>query len=153
MYRQSGKPVIMRHLVASLLASMGSRPSAAIPGVMSVDLFTAGPSVITPDNVVADFTLATFGGYAQQGLDPTTPPPVEVPANNGLALIGNGVFYADITIVPPGQIVIGYILTDQATGLILEVAELFDDPVSFAVNGDFLNLTILVPILTLPQIG
>lgn len=136
MRRQSIAPTMMR---APLIEGLGNW--SAVPGATAVfvgaecRLFTNVPA-ITPDNVPADFTDCTFAGYAL-----FTPIVWGGPSNAdslGEVIYGQATFTGG-AIVAPGETAQGYYLTD-AGGVNVYAAELFDDPVAFAIAGDFLEL-------------
>jgi len=87
---------------------------------------------------VADFTEATFGGYAS-----VTPLTFGNPGNvadEGLVTITQAVFTATDP-VGAGENIEGYYL-ENAGGTAILLAERFVTPVSIAVPGDFLELDI-----------
>jgi hypothetical protein len=144
-YRQTTAPVINRDLIDSMLAALTGRPPAALIDACLVGLFTAGPGVLDPTNVVADFTPATFVGYSTVDLYTViqTNPPINTPDGRARALIGNAMFVGG-AIVPPGEVILGYFVT-WSTNTKMVMAEIFTDPVAFALNGDFLSLDLVIP--------
>lgn len=136
MYRRSEIPTIQRGAMSSLQAALyGVIGLAAVLDGAILKLFQ-NQAAVTPDNVVADFTEADFGGYAQ-----VTPLAWNGPANQasqGLYGFAQGVFAADNTIVDPQEI-FGYYVTNAAEDTVL-VAESFGSTVNFALDGDTLDL-------------
>lgn len=98
------------------------------------------------DMVPADFTEATFAGYAS-----VTPLAWSVAVNAGdagVVIIVQSLFIGG-AIVAPGETVEGYYL-ENAGGTAVILAERFADPVPFANLGDFLELDNMIE---LPFIG
>lgn len=143
MDRQAIAPIGMRYYAQALLVSI--QANTLFGAGFKVKLFTAGPSPITQYSSIADFTEATFGGYA--ALTPALGDfayNVNFPNANGMMNIYSGFFIA-AGITPPGETVLGYYVEDFAgTGLVM--AELFNEPVDFANDGDFLELMIALPV-------
>jgi len=144
MFKESIAPVWMRGLLANLLAALPFRPAAGLAVDFECHLYTAGPSPITPLAVPADFTEATFGGYAAVGTL-NTGTPFNSPSGDGLLGVSGAQFFADSTIVPPGEVILGYYITNTA-GTVVLWAEEFDTPVPIVNDGDFIDLAIALPL-------
>lgn len=131
--------VLGRPLAAALLGALSARPAAALLVTPFVHLFTAGPVNITPDNLPADFTEATFTDYAAIAL----PLPLLGPINVGDQQLGvhEEVDFLAGAVVPPGENILGYWIDEAAAaGAVMYMAELFEQPIPIAVMGDFISL-------------
>ena len=113
-------------------------------GAVTVHLFTAGPSIITPQNVVGDFTEAAFTGYADVVITPSAPP-LNVPFDIRAGICRERVFTCTTAPVSPGVSVLGYYVT-TATGGPLLLSEIFPEPVAIVNAGDFVNLAVAIPL-------
>jgi len=131
--------LISRPIAAALLAALSARPAAALLITPFVHLFIAGPNPIVPTTLPADFTEATFVGYAPIAL----PLPLLGPVNLGLTDLGvhEEVDYLAGAVVPPGEDILGYYIDEAAVGgLTLYMAETFDVPIPISIAGDFISL-------------
>lgn len=108
-------------------------------------LYTAGP-IPSFDPVKADFTLATFAGYAAVALAPTLGP-VNFPTNRR-GYHQECEFTAGVILAP--QTILGCLVLDAAgTGVLAQ--EQFEAPYTFSVNGDTLSYdAIFAPATLLP---
>jgi hypothetical protein len=138
-YVQSENPTLSRTLIAALLGTLQTDPAAPLLSTPKVKLFTAGPSPITPESVPADFTEATFAGYAEVALG-TLLGPVNFSNGGGIGLHVEANFLGG-AVVAPGEVILGYYVTDDADALYL--AERFDTPIPIAVPGDFIALDVI----------
>jgi len=139
MYRKTAAMVLIRDTLEDILdAVSGTPPGAALFDGCKVKLYT---NDLTPssDSELADFTEATFTGYAEVTLATLTGPVRGSP--NGVALIQTANFIAG-ALAAPGETAIGYFITNGAEDDLL-AAERFDTSVSFANAGDFLNLDLI----------
>lgn len=140
MYRRSANVQFHRDPIAALLEALGGTIGLAeVLDGASLKLFTNSPT-LGPDMAVGDFTVATFGGYAA-----VTPLTWLGPANangNGMLLTVQG-FFLSTDPIAPAEIVNGYYLTNAGNTEVF-LAETFDDPVNFAVPGDFLDLDVVL---------
>src|SRR3954467_2606859 len=152
MNRNSVNPWISRFFLNALIGTIKTRPAAALMVTPILHLFTSVSPAISLDSVPADFTEATFGGYANVPGVSFIPPGVTLPSGQGLGTWSTGyIFIADTTLVPPGETVLGYYLDDGVTTLYM--AEMFDTPVPFAANGDFLSLDLYFPFISPGFVG
>jgi len=139
MFVQSANIVLGRPLSNGLIGALSARPAAALLVTPFVHLFTAGPTPITPDSVPADFTEATFVGYAAAALTLPLVGPLVIGADqlggsNQANFIGGAV-------VPPGETILGYWIDEAAAaGTIMYLGETFQSPIPIAQLGDFISL-------------
>ena len=118
--------------VAVLLANLAIKVAAAGPlNGAKVHLFTAGP-VLGPRNITADFTEATYTGYAAATVTWGTP----YYGTNGNAKVEGGIISFELTADLTGPVtLLGYYVTNTAgTGLLF--MELFVSPIILQFNGD-----------------
>lgn len=139
--RTSVLPVVNRSLLYNWLAHFGAGPTIPTVTTVTVRLFKAGPTPITPDTQLADFTECDFGGYA--GVVVTAFPRVTLPSNNGCGIAINALFTSDGT-PPADNLVQGYYIEDTA-GSSVVIAEYFPAPIPIAFLGDFVDLLALIP--------
>lgn len=147
--RTAANPVLAQSLVDALLGTLTSAPGAALLTTPTVHLFTAGPALITPSTVVADFTEATFVGYLEQALG-LIASPINLPNGNGRGRISVTTYVAGAGIVAPGETVLGYWIDNN--GSTFYCGERFASPVAFESGGDFLELLAILPVLAFPSI-
>jgi len=139
-FLQSSQPTLSQaNLIDPLLAALSARPAAALLTTPTVHLFTAGPSPITPTQVPADFTEATFVGYAAAALTPIVGP-VITPSFTCRAVFANVSFVAGAVV--GSQNVLGYWVDDASTHFYL--GEFFPAPVQIVNPGDFIDLAVLI---------
>lgn len=141
-FLQSKNPIYSRVLADNLLGDLSARPAAAHLVTPFVHLFTAGPGLITPDFLPADFTESAFVGYAPAALAL----PLVGPINADAAHTGvhNGVDFLAGAVVPPGETVLGYWIDDNATTPTTQyLAETFETPVPIANIGDYISLDVI----------
>ncbi len=129
-----------RTLIAAMLSALSARPGAALLATPTIRLFT-GNGMPGPDNVIGDFPAATFTGYTEQTITPSSPVQL-TPA--GMAVLGNALFTSGSPFTTPGEPVTGYVLYDGATAIY--GAERFDTPVSFSAAGQFIDLSVALPL-------
>lgn len=141
---QTHNLTMSKALIDGLLAALSARPAAALLTTPTVHLFTAGPSVITPTQVPADFTEATFTGYASQTLG-TLLGPIQLPNTEGDGVHADVNFLAG-AVAPPGQMILGYWIDDGATTFF--GGEVFPNPIPIGVPGAFIDLDVVFPILS-----
>lgn len=143
MFRRSQQPVIKTTLADGLLGALEVAPLTPLLVTPQCHLFV---NDFSPNSlsVVADFTEATFAGYAASALGASNGP-VQLDANNR-AVYWEADFLAG-AIVPPGESAYGYYVTNLA-GTVLYWAERFspaDGPAVFAASGDFLSIDLVFP--------
>ena len=146
---QSSDPFMGRALQSALLEALMTRPGAELLVTPTCHLFTAGPGQILPTTTVAEFTEATFAGYAEQvltGLDEV----VNLPSGDGLGVHGEANFTAG-AVTPPGEVILGYWVDDGAAAFYL--GEYFDSPVGIANLGDFISLDVVFGLQNPTQIS
>lgn len=137
----SNQPVYTLAFLQALLSAMSAAPTIAVP--TSLQLFIAGPSLITPEAILTDFTAASFPGYVGVGLSPVITP-VNLPSGLGQGFIVNELFTCTAPPTSPGQSILGYYL--EFTGGTLAMAEIFPVPVPIVNAGDFVNLALFLPL-------
>jgi hypothetical protein len=142
---QSQVQTIGRPLADAMLAALSARPASALLTTPTVHLFTAGPSTITPLNLPADFTEATFAGYAAATLTLPLLGPINLPNGDGFG-VHNEVDFLGGAVVSPGETILGYWIDDGATA-VLYYAELFAVPVPIVNPGDFISLDVVYGLL------
>jgi len=137
MERRSLNPVVSRQFLAAVLNNLDS--VAGVQGLLNtsqIDLYTNAFDP-NPDMVDADFTIATFVGYA------AVASVAWMPAGNvgaiGMVVEFDALFTAG-AIVAPGQQVEGYVVRETAGAGEIYFAERFVTPVNFAIPADFLHL-------------
>lgn len=139
MFRTTGTFQFQRTLTAAFLAALGTRPAAALLTTPTVILFTDGPTV-TPDAVLANYTEATFHGYAGDTITLNGP--------GNLGTTWQGITASPSFLATTGGTindqVLGYLVTDGATALY--GGETFAEPVHFGAVGDFLDLDLIMPL-------
>jgi len=147
MFVQSHNVVVGRPLAAALLSALNVAPGAALLVTPFIHLFTAGPLPITPLSVPADFTEATFVGYAAQAWNLPLLGPINV--NEAILALHNEENFLAGAVVPPGEMIAGYWIDEAAAGgLVMYFGEAFTAPVPIAALGDFISLDALAPIMT-----
>lgn len=141
---QSKNPVLGRPLVDDMLSALDTVPIAALIVTPKVHLFTAGPAVITPGSLPADFTEATFVGYAVAALTLPLLGPINADAQD--RGVHNDVDFIGGAVVPPGQVILGYWVDELvAAGTKLYMGEIFETPIAIALPGDYISLDVLFP--------
>lgn len=144
MYRRTTNLVIGQTLLDALLGCLAARPAAALLTTPKLQLFV-GNTTVTPLSAWADFTFATFHGYADAAVTLTAPGNLA----NGDQCVTSAVNYIATTGGSLGaQNIAGYILSDGAAAFY--AGERFDVPVSIAAVGDFLDLDFILPLLVRP---
>lgn len=126
-------------LVTALLTALGARPAAALLTTPHVDLFT-NDYTPTPGDTTVTYTKPTFTGYA------SAVPTLSTPVNTGTttqSVIGTVLFTATAAL-GTGVTCYGCFLSDGATGFY--GAYRFPESIGFVNSGDFLSLTIALPI-------
>jgi len=100
---------------------------------VTVGLFTAGPLPITPSSVLADFTAATFPGYA---VVTTTTWSDAYLSQAGRAQITSMIISFTGGAVVSGETILGWYAYREDTPDELAFADYFDDPVFINEPGD-----------------
>jgi hypothetical protein len=135
-------------LLEALLTALSTRPAAALLSAPTVHLCTNTPSLV-PGMAVAAFTETIYTGYAAIAL-PTLSGPVWFGQGQLYGMFG-GVNFLGPSSGGPASIT-GYYVTDGG-GTVLYGAELFPTPIGLALPTDFLDLTVILPLLTRPQVS
>ena len=140
------QPVYNRSLIAALLSALETVPGAALLTTPKVHLFTAGPTPITPNSTVANFTEATFAGYASISL-PTLSALINLPNNTAYGEDAQVQWIAS-TITGGGQTILGYWVDNGTSTLYL--AEYFPTPIPISIIGDNINLQVVFGLIFSP---
>lgn len=141
---QTRNPVLGRPLVDALLDALSVVPGAALLVTPKVHLFTAGPTPILPTSLPADFTQATFAGYAAAALALPLLGSIQIDPND-LAQHNEVDFLAG-AVVAPGETILGYWVDEAvAGGLVLYMAEIFETPIPITQVGDYISLDVAFP--------
>lgn len=140
MYWRTKKFQWQRITTTAFLGALATRPAAALLATPQVLLFVSGPG-INPDAVIGDFVEPTFHGYAASVL--TLVGPGNLSANDlGMLAPANFLATAGGAIA---DTVLGYLLVDT-TSMIVYGWEYFDNPFSFALVGDFIDIDLVLPL-------
>lgn len=145
MLLDSRNPILSTGLSEALADALSARPAAALLVTPFVHLWVAGPATPDQNSLPADFTEATFGGYAATALAL----PLLGPGNLDQNIIGgimDVTFLADGT-APLPESILGYWVDNAAAGsTVMYQLETFESPVNFTTAGDFLTLQIRIPV-------
>lgn len=135
----SQRPIESVGLAQAILAALSTRPSAALLTTPTVHLFTALASPISPNTTVANFTEATFSGYAAvtQG---TLLGPINLPGFDGYGVHAEADFLAT-AVVAPGQNILGYWVDNGASTFYY--GETFPNPIPISNPGDYISLDVI----------
>lgn len=145
MFVQSVAPIWSRTWANDLAQGI---VAATVPlAVPTVRLFTAYTKSPSPDSIAADFTEASFVGYAAASIAGTLVGPTNLSNGLGACIHGEADFIAGAGIVLPGQTVLGYWVDDGALAPKMVLSELFQTPVLFQLPFDTLSLDVIFPIL------
>jgi len=140
-FETSENPVLGKFLEDALLTALSAMPAGALLDNPKIKLFTGGPSPITRNSVIGDFTEATFGGYASAVAD-TIGVPINLPSG-----VGRGIPTATGNFVctgAPFEVILGYWIEDFTSHFIM--GETFAAPIAIASAGDFISLTVVYPL-------
>ena len=139
---QSTNPVFARNVVDALLGTLSADPAAVGLVTPFVHLFISGPSSITQDFVPGDFVEATFVGYAPEALALPLVGPINADADHDG--VHNEVDFLGGAVVPPGEMIAGYWIDDNATTPTTQyMAEQFATPIPIATIGDYISLDVV----------
>lgn len=114
---------------------------------LAVKFYTAGP-VPSDSMVLGDFTLAALGN-AGIAVDPWSSVMNLPGGRKGVHFEANAVAGAG----PTAETLLGAVLVDAATGLVLKGAVQFDQPVPIAKEGDGVSLDLIFPQASSLQTG
>jgi hypothetical protein len=143
MYFVTENLVLSVPLADAMLAALSTVPTAALLATPSIELFTNNTPP-TPRSAWADFTKASFAGYAKA---PVTISGVGNLMNDDQGALAHVLFKATAAISGP-ELCYGYILSD---GLgIFYAGELFPTALQFATAGDYLDIDLVIPISVRP---
>jgi hypothetical protein len=144
---QTRNPVLGRPMVDNIVGGFSAIPGAAFLVTPFVHLFTAGPTPITPESLPADFTEATFAGYAAQALNLPLVGPVQYDADDRAGI--NAENFVAGAVVSPGETILGYYIDEAAAGgVVLYMAEYFAVPIPIVALGDFIHIDVAFAIRT-----
>jgi hypothetical protein len=137
MYKNTIGGSVSQTIIDALLAALGARPAGALLAGTNVHLFVAGHSYDPVNDNLATYTAieAAFTGYTPAAL--TLVGPVNNPGQ-GRIWRGSTSFLMTGTAGGTPQ-AFGIFVSDTANTL-LYWARLFDQPVSFQLAGDFLDV-------------
>lgn len=136
----SQSPTITQYFLNQITSGFLAIPAAGLLTGGEIQLFTAGPTPITPNSVAGDFTECTFDGYA--AVTYASAAGVNLPSGDGWGQMKGGTFVCTGSTTPEN--VAGYLLVDGGGALVL--AEYFDAPIPITVLGDFIDLALFVPL-------
>lgn len=120
---------LLEYLI-STAAPVGAGPLDGL----AVKFYTDGPA-LNPDMILGDFTLAALGS-AGIPLDPWSAV-LNLPGNrSGVHFEADAVAGAG----PTAENILGAVIVDAATGLVLKGAVQFPEPVPISDEGDFVSL-------------
>lgn len=143
---QSKNPVLGQIVIDVLIEAFSDVPAAAGLVTPFVHLFTAGPPSITKNSAVADFTEATFAGYAAAALD--LPLLGAITVNSQVVGAHNDVDFLAGAVVTPGEMIAGYWVDEAATGGgDFYMGEYFENPVPIGQAGDYISLDVVFAVL------
>jgi hypothetical protein len=140
MYWRTKKATYGRALVGALLGTLKALTASPLLATPKILLFTAAPA-LSPDFDPATLTEATFHGYAATAV--TLGSTVNI-GGTDQAILGT----VDFVATSGGTIAdtcIGYAVVDN-TKAIGYMIELFANPISFGLPGDFLQLDLVLPL-------
>jgi len=130
-------------ILQNFLKALSTIPVATLFTTPKVRLFS-GATVPGVNNAVPDFTTAVYTGYADVAI--TLSAPVNVsPAAQGV--VASPLFTSPGSGAFTGDTITGYILFDGA--LAYYGGERFASAVPFSAFGDFLDLTLILPLQAL----
>jgi len=138
---QTKNPVVGRTLTDAILSALDTNPAAALIVTPWVHLFTAGPAPVLPTSVSADFTEATFVGYAPVALPMPLLGPIQIDPNDRSG--HHEVDFLAGAVVAPGETIIGYYVDDDdLTPTKLYLGEIFETPIEITSPGDYVSLDV-----------
>lgn len=145
MYRKTAKLTYAQALLDAMLGGLDVVPGTAFLVTPKIELF-AGATPVTPTSAWADFTKATFHGYAVASVTLNAPGNL---VGGDQARTATVFFHATSGGSLGPQQIDGYILSDGAA--IFYGGELFQTPVQIAAVGDFLQVDVILPLLVSPS--
>lgn len=139
MQSTSVEPVQTNVLAESILAAYFTRPAGSLTATANLHLAKNNRGA-TPTDTVADWTEADFHGYATIPLGAMLGP-MNLP-NGSVGMMDT--YYFLMTSGGIGGTVYAYYITDT-TNAILYYGEQLPTPMAFVNPGDFLELTVALP--------
>jgi len=142
MFVTSIQPFFQFDFMAEIVDALSVNPGAALLVTPHVKLFTAAANNPSPFSVLADFTEATFAGYATKVLTL----PLVGPANMAPLILGGHreVDWLAGAVVAPGELILGYYVTDAlGAGTRVYMSELFQAPIPILNPGDEISLDVI----------
>ena len=142
MFVTSIAPFYTFDFMSEIVDALSARPAAALLVTPFVKLFTAVAANPSPISIVADFTEATFVGYAGKALAL----PLVGPANAAPNVImgHNEADWLAGAVVAPGEVILGYyVVDDNAAPTRIYLSELFQAPIPIINPGDEISLDVL----------
>lgn len=138
---QTRNPVFGRPIVDEIVGGFSAVPLAAFLVTPKVHLFTAGPTPILPTSLPANFTEATFAGYAPQALTLPLIGPVQYDPDHRAGF--QSVNFLAGAVVAPGETILGYWIDElNVAGTKLYMGEYFAVPVPITALGQFIHIDI-----------
>lgn len=116
--------------------------AAAVQAALALSTLDLYSNNVNPgkNNVVGDFTIATFPGYVQQAIA-TVPAPIIDQVNGGISLVLPSNLF--VYVAPgAGETIYGWILRNA--GGVLVAAGAFQNPVTMNANGDAIPMQVLL---------
>jgi len=138
MFITSRNPYLHRDIINALLDALSARPAAALLVTPFVHLYTARTAAPSQDSEVADFTEATFTGYAPVGPLAWTDEDLDKNKNPTLSADPATFVMTDNTV---SESIAGYGLVDVTSGNTLVAVEQFASPVLLVYAGQGLEVT------------
>jgi len=136
------QPFYQFDFMSEIVDALSTNPAAALIVTPFVKLFTAAANNPSPQSVVADFTEATFVGYAGKALTL----PLIGPSNMAPNILGGHreVDWLAGAVVAPGETILGYyVVDDNAAPTRVYLSELFQAPIPIINPGDEISLDVI----------
>jgi hypothetical protein len=148
MFETTLTPTMSDTLADLLIAALDIAPGGLPLPPLSVRLVTAMTQPIPTAMAAGLFTEAAFTGYVAQVAARPLVGPINLPNARGKGALANVTFLCSGAGAGPESI-IGYAVTDAAQ-LNFYMAEIFPTPVNIVNAGDFLELSLVIPIMQFP---
>lgn len=148
---QATRPTFRRLILDQMLATLATRPAAALLTTPMVRLFKS-PLSFNPDSPISVFHAAEAGfeGYAAIAL-PAASLPAQIGSGNE-GLLYNVIFQAAGFPASPSDTIYGY-WVDQNTGADWVIAETFPQPVPMQSGINFIDLTVILALGLVPALS
>jgi hypothetical protein len=142
MFVTSVAPFWTFDFMSEIVDALSTNPAAALIVTPFVKLFTAVAANPSPQSIVADFTEATFVGYAGKAMTLPLVGPANAAPN---VLMGHReVDWLAGAVVAPGEVILGYyVVDDNAAPTRVYLSELFQAPIPIINPGDEISLDVL----------